>query len=248
MKKIFTLLTALCLPVLASAENALKLVTCSGEAGGQVTLDIDMTNDVDIIAFRATLILPEGFTLIEDEEEETVFLQTGRATNEDGYGNSQVNYISERIRGNEAAFAYVPLFQGKNLKGVISAGTGTVVTARLKIDEKMQPGSYEIRLEDIEMATAESVKDPENLNIWAENVVTSQTVGSALEVKAKGDLTAIGSIQAENEDATTAVYDLSGRCTETRSRMSDWASCSVFFCLFYKECREKSGQNETGYR
>jgi len=210
MKKIFTLLTALCLSVLASAENALKLVTCSAEAGGEAILSIDMTNEVDIIAFRATLVLPEGFTLIEDEEEEMVFLQTGRAANENGYDKSQVNYTQYRIRGNETVFAYVPLFQSQQAKGIISAGTGAVLTARLKIDEKMQPGSYEISLQDIEMATAESAKDPEALNIWAENAATIQTIGSVLEVKAKGDLTAISQVKAENNDAAS-VYDLTGR-------------------------------------
>ena len=224
MKKIFTLLTALCLPVLASAENALKLVTCSGEAGDQVTLDIDLTNDVYIMDFIGTLVLPEGVTVsLYDEEEEIAFLQVNRAEKWRVRGDEKwyMNYTDYAIQGNEVIFRYDPIFR-RSMNTAIAPGTGTVLKVLLKIDEKMAPGRYDIRLKGVSLQSVDQTKIPvyseadwRNTFISQEDCIAVQNVtgeqSAALEVKAKGDLTAIGSIQAENEDATTAVYDLSGR-------------------------------------
>ena len=146
-------MTALCLPMLAGAENDLKLVTSGGEAGSQVTLSIDLENDVDIIVFGATLVLPDGVSIVMfGEDNDIAFQQTGRAENKDAPGGIQSDYTQCAVSGRDVTLRYLP-FPLKLARGTIVSGRGTVLTAQLQIDKNLEPGKYDILLKDIYMQT-----------------------------------------------------------------------------------------------
>jgi hypothetical protein len=224
MKKILTLMLALCLPWgLASAENALKLVTCSAEAGGEVTLSIELDNDVYIMDFIGTLVLPEGMKVsLIDEEEDIAFLQVERAEKWRVRGDSKyyLDFTTYVIEGNKVIFRYDPIFR-RSLNTAIAPGTGPVLKVQLKLDEKLAPGKYDIVMKDIRLQSVEQTRMPvysdadlRDTFIPQEDCVAVQDVATeqsaVLEVKAKGDFTAISQVKAENNDAAP-VYDLTGR-------------------------------------
>ena len=185
---------------------------------------IDLTNDVYIMDFGGTLVLPEGVTVsLYDEEEEIAFLQVDRAEKWRVRGDEKwyQDYITYAIRGNEVRFVYDALLR-RSLNTAIAPGSGTVLKVLLKIDENMKSGKYDIVLKDIFLQSVDQIKmnvfteeDLRNTFISQEDCIAVQDVASeqsaVLEVKAKGDITAIESVQAESQDAATAIFDLSGR-------------------------------------
>ena len=206
MKKLAFLLTMAFLPMLASAQegvNEFRISDIKSVAGEQVVMPVELINEGTVIAFGSHIILPEGVSL------EDIKVLPDR-------WNSEHTMVAFR---DQTSFPYPEyrkyLFVAINMNNTPVIGNkGDVLQLILKVDKDMADGVYEIRLEEGELSVRNDKETDAHLEFNTESVAI-QTVGKALlEVKGRGDVTAIKNVPGEvREDGN--VYDLTGRRLKT---------------------------------
>ena len=207
MKKLAFLLTMAFLPMLASAQedvNEFRIADIKSVAGEQVVMPVELINEGAIIAIGSHIILPVGVSL------EEIKVLPDR-------WNSEHTMVSFK---DQTPFPYPEYrkykFVAINMGNVpVSGNKGEVLHLILNVDEGMAEGVYEIRLENGELSVRNDKEADAHLEFNTEHVAV-QTVGKAsLEVKGRGDATAISNVSGVVPQEAADIYDLTGRRLKT---------------------------------
>lgn len=155
MRRIFFLLLSLCLGATSALADENKYVyhdALTVDAGTEVTLSVKMKNDIPLSGYQYDLVLPEGISIVVDEDEfPAAFLSTARTT------PAKMNFFDSSIQAN-GSFRVLCY----SSKGYTFSGTdGEITLITIKIDENMISGTYEGRFEDIQLSYAGNSYDTE---------------------------------------------------------------------------------------
>lgn len=206
MKKLAFLLTMAFFPVLGGAQegvNEFRISDIKSVAGEQVVMPVELINEGTVFAFGGYLILPVGVSIADMKVLPDRW-------------DSEHTMVSFR---DQTPFPYPEyrkyLFVAYNMKNTpVSGNKGDVLQLILNVDKDMADGVYEIRLEEGELAVRSDKDTGAHLEFNSESVAI-QTVGKALlEVKGRGDATAIKNVRGEVREEGN-VYDLTGRRLKT---------------------------------
>ena len=226
---------------ISQMDNTIYIGNVEGRAGGQLTLSVKMKNTVPIQGFGFDLCLPEGVSLVKDEDGFfRVTLSTERTT------EKKTNYFDTAIMSDGTLRVLASSTGGYTIDG----NDGEIVQIVVAIDSDMEEGDYPIILKNIQLATADatgyetemvksvltiSEKDTDISGldnvIYIENV--EGTIGSklTLSVKMKNNVEVQGfgfdlylpdgvSV-AEDEDGFSLVYLSTERTTEKKTNYFD---------------------------
>ena len=104
-------------PVIPVGENVLQMADTTVMHGDIISLPVAMINEGTIMAFQTDIFLPEGFTIVTDEDDEYVITSSERLTSDhiimsDNANNGAVRVIcytpnSQAISGNEGDLFYI---------------------------------------------------------------------------------------------------------------------------------------------
>jgi len=104
-------------PVIPVGENVLQMADTTVMHGDIISLPVAMINEGTIMAFQTDVFLPEGFTIVTDEDDEYVITPSERLTSDhiimsDNANNGAVRVIcytpnSQAISGNEGDLFYI---------------------------------------------------------------------------------------------------------------------------------------------
>lgn len=154
MKRLLNIIAAVALCLIgalraaAAEENTLVLSDITAKAGEQVVLSIGMNNTASITNFQFDLYLPDGVTVAKDAfGDDAVALATVRT-------NLSRHAIATNPQSDGALRAVCNSMSNKLFTGT----TGEVVTATLRLSEDLAPGTYTIRLANMELSTPQMVK------------------------------------------------------------------------------------------
>ena len=207
MKKLAFLLTMAFLPMLASAQedvNEFRIADIKSVAGEQVVMPVELINEGTVFAFGGYLILPVGVSIADmkvlpdrwDSEHTMVSFK------------DQTPFPYPEYR----KYKFVAINMG-NVP--VSGNKGEVLHLILNVDKDMADGVYEIRLENGELSVRNDKEADAHLEFNTEHVAV-QTVGKAsLEVKGRGDATAISNVSGVVPQEAADIYDLAGRRLKT---------------------------------
>ena len=131
--------------------------------GGSASLPINITNgDVVLNGYQFDLVLPDGFSLVEDEEGEFKYTLSNRYSGKISIGISQVNSNTYRV----IAFSINSV--------EITGKEGIVITLNLKADNDVSVGNYEGKLSEINLSKADG------FGLYPEDVTFGITVKKAM--------------------------------------------------------------------
>ena len=188
----------------AFAKNTIYADDVNVTAGQTVVLDIKMKNDLTVAGLGFTLTLPEGLSLVVDEDDELV-------------------YSLNNNRAKSTKFSVFSAVKEKGVYGVrimptstsvIQETDGLILSLQLQVDANMTAGSYKVPLtgnsftvkeDDNSLRTEKLSNSSFSVNVTAEiqdvtadnylyaddvNVTVGQTV--TLDIKMKNELTVAG--------------------------------------------------------
>ncbi|MBR6189104.1 MAG: leucine-rich repeat protein [Prevotella sp.] len=124
----------------AELENTVYIAPASVTAGEELTLSVKMKNAVDAEGFQFTLTLPDGVSVVRDDEGfAEASLSTERTTKEG------TNTFATSLQPDGTLKV-----MGASTNGTaIKAGDGEVCTVRIKVDADMAEGDYALLLSDV---------------------------------------------------------------------------------------------------
>ena len=133
---------------ISTLDNTLYINNVESFAGKELTLSVRMKNTVQAEGFNFDLYLPEGVSILQDEEGyPEVSLSTERTT------TRKTNTFEAVIRADGS----LRVFAGSTNGSTISGNDGEVVIVKVKIDKNMEPGAYPIVLREVSIADANAV-------------------------------------------------------------------------------------------
>lgn len=146
MKRFFFLLLSLCLGATSALADDTKYVYVDAmtvNAGDEVTLSVKMKNDSQISGYQYDLVLPEGMSVVTDEDDfPMVFLSTARTT------PAKMNFFDQSLIS--PSHLRVLCYSSKGYS--FSGNDGEVTQITVKVDENMVSGTYDLRFEDIQLS------------------------------------------------------------------------------------------------
>lgn len=120
-------------------ENFLSMEDLSVRAGSKVELSVTMNNEMDITSLQFDLVLPEGITVVQDEDGyELINLNTERTT-----------VHKHTTEGEAQTDGSIRVICYSNSNAVFSGTEGEVMTITLNVSDEMQEGNYTIRMKDL---------------------------------------------------------------------------------------------------
>jgi hypothetical protein len=155
----------------AADENTLVISDFTAQAGTVVDLSVSMNNTAEIVSFQFELELPEGVSIVFDENE----------------GDYAINLSTSRttLKKHTLSYGYqedgcmkVVCFSSSN--EIFSGNTGEVITIQLSLSASMKEGTYSIRLKNMELAQNDMV------NHRPSDVSATLTVGEDTPVYDEG--------------------------------------------------------------
>lgn len=146
IRKFFSLLFVACLGTMSAAADDAKYVYVDAmtvNAGDEVTLSVKMQNDSPISGYQYDLVLPEGMSVVTDEDEfPMVFLSTARTT------PAKMNFFDQSLI--TPSHLRVLCYSSKGY--TFSGNDGEITLITIKVDENMASGTYDLRFEDIQLS------------------------------------------------------------------------------------------------
>lgn len=146
VRKFLSLLFVACLGTMSAVADDTKYVyadAMTANAGDEVTLSVKMKNDSPISGYQYDLVLPEGMSVVTDEEDfPMVFLSTARTT------PAKMNFFDQTLIS--PSHLRVLCYSSKGYS--FSGNDGEVTLITVKVDENMVSGTYDLRLEDIQLS------------------------------------------------------------------------------------------------
>lgn len=146
IRKFLSLLFVACLGTMSAVADDTKYVyadAMTANAGDEVTLSVKMKNDSPISGYQYDLVLPEGMSVVTDEEDfPLVYLSTARTT------PAKMNFFDQTLIS--SSHLRVLCYSSKGYS--FSGNDGEVTLITVKVDENMVSGTYDLRLEDIQLS------------------------------------------------------------------------------------------------
>ena len=142
---------------LASLTDAVYVQASSVPAGSQQTLSVRMKNSFDVQTIQFDLYLPEGVTIVGNDDDELMTASKARVKKYDFF-NSSIQ--------SDGALRLLAQATTNN----IAAGDGEIATVIVKADASMAQGSYQMVVKNILLV------DKDNSSQKIETVSTSLTI------------------------------------------------------------------------
>lgn len=146
IRKFLSLLFVACLGTMSAMADDTKYVYVDAltvNAGDEVTLSVKMKNDSQISGYQYDLVLPEGMSVVTDEDDfPMVFLSTARTT------PAKMNFFDQSLIS--PSHLRVLCYSSKGYS--FSGNDGEVTLITVKVDENMASGTYDLRFEDIQLS------------------------------------------------------------------------------------------------
>ena len=174
----------------SALDNTVYIVPMEAVAGQELTLSVKMKNSVEAEGFQFCLSLPEGFSVVRDNE-----------------GFAEATLSTERTtaaRTNTFATTIMPdgtlRVMGASTNGsAISAGDGEVCKIRVRVADSVAEGSYTLTLSDVAISDTSAKSHDVKL------VETTVTVNSTQGIE---------TLTQQQAAKAQPVYDLQGRRLE----------------------------------
>lgn len=146
IRKFLSLLFVACLGTMSAVADDTKYVyadAMTANAGDEVTLSVKMKNDSPISGYQYDLVLPEGMSVVTDEEDfPLVYLSTARTT------PAKMNFFDQTLIS--PSHLRVLCYSSKGYS--FSGNDGEITQVTIKVDENMVSGTYDLRFEDIQLS------------------------------------------------------------------------------------------------
>lgn len=146
IRKFLSLLFVACLGTMSAVADDTKYVyadAMTANAGDEVTLSVKMKNDSQISGYQYDLVLPEGMSVVTDEDDfPLVFLSTARTT------PAKMNFFDQSLI--IPSHLRVLCYSSKGYS--FSGNDGEITQVTIKVDENMVSGTYDLRFEDIQLS------------------------------------------------------------------------------------------------
>lgn len=157
VRKFLSLLFVACLGTMSAVADDTKYVyadAMTANAGDEVTLSVKMKNDSPISGYQYDLVLPEGMSVVTDEEDfPLVYLSTARTT------PAKMNFFDQSLIS--PSHLRVLCYSSKGYS--FSGNDGEVTLITVKVDENMASGTYDLRFEDIQLSYSSDSYDTDHL-------------------------------------------------------------------------------------
>lgn len=167
--------------ILDGTENLLMADDIEVCRGGCVNLPINLNNESGVSLFQFELSLPDGISVVTNEQGEAVVSLTQRAT-----GN-------QRIEGHILPNGNCQFLMYSMSSDVVTGNAGRIANIQLKIQKSINPGIYEVKLKNEEL---EVIKDGKSVPVTPSDIKSNLTVSRIL----LGDA---------NDDGKVSVRDIS---------------------------------------
>ena len=173
---------------IAELENTVYISPVTATAGEEAVLSVRMKNAVDAEGFQFTLTLPEGMSVVRDEEGfDEASLSTERTTKE-GTNTFATSILPDGT---------LKVMGASTNGSVIKAGDGEVCTVRIKVDAGLAEGDYALLLSDV------AISDTNAKSYDVEPLVATLTVHEASGISA--------ALNDKGEMINEKCFDLHGR-------------------------------------
>ena len=149
---------------LASLTDAVYVQASSVPAGSQQTLSVRMKNSFDVQTIQFDLYLPEGITIVSNDDDELMTASKARVKKYD-YFNSSIQ--------SDGALRLLAQATTNN----IAAGDGEIATVIVKADASMAQDSYQMVVKNILLV------DKDNSSKKIETVSTSLTIDAPADLR-----------------------------------------------------------------
>ena len=182
MKKNFTLLMAMLFAVASSAfaDDKLYFADFEIEPGEELEVEVLLDNpDAEYRDLQFDLYLPEGITVVQDEDEEFMVDKGDRCTKKHTIGFSYTD-------GHYVCMLY------STAKNPLSGNSGDILTITLKADDNVAPGAKTGSFRNVSLSKTDA---------------TGPTYDEfSFELKVKGEVDAIEDVDAEAAPANKKVF------------------------------------------
>lgn len=167
-------------------DNYISIEDIKMRPGEVKTIEVLMTNERDDIrGMQCDITLPHGISFLYDEDAEDYVSATARIPKKMALSSEKQNDNTLRVAGVCTGNTNI----GGNL--------GTIFTFKVKADETVKEGAYQILLSNVELSYGEAIKIAD--------------CSSALEIL--NGITGIAGVSFDKKEETV-VYDLNGQCVD----------------------------------
>lgn len=150
-------------------DNIIGAEDVTGFVGSKITLPIVMNNTETIIGMQFDLKLPEGVSVVTDEDDDYMFTLTDRAASSHSVSADKMSDGSYRV--------LVSSLQNSKFKG----NEGAIIETALAIANDMAAGEYPVEITNVEMTTSQ------NVAIRPDNFVSKLIIQDFMPGDANGD-------------------------------------------------------------
>ena len=182
MKKNFTLLMAMLFAVASSAfaDDKLYFADFEIEPGEELDVEVLLDNpDAEYRDLQFDLYLPEGITVVQDEDEEFMVDKGSRCTKKHTIGFSYTD-------GHYVCMLY------STAKNPLTGNSGDILTITLKADDNVEPGAKTGSFRNVSLSKTDA---------------TGPTYDEfSFEFKVKGEVDAIEDVDAEVAPANKKIF------------------------------------------
>lgn len=142
---------------LTTMEDAVYVKAASLPAGSQQTLSVCMKNSIEVQTIQFDLYLPDGLTLVANEDDELMTASKERIP--------KFNYFQSAMQADGAL-----RLLAQSTSNNIPVGDGEIATVTVRVDATMALGNYPVTVKDIILVSRE------NVDKKVESVSTTLTV------------------------------------------------------------------------
>ena len=222
-KTLLTLLTFITTLLTASAQgsdlstltDAIYVQPLSAPAGSQQTLSVCMKNSIEVQTIQFDLYLPDGLTVIANEDGELMTASKERI--------SRFNYFESSKQANGALRL---LAQATTTN--VPTGDGEIAKVKVGIDNTMSTGNYPIILKDIVLVSKDNVTKK------VEEVSTIITIDEPVDSRVV--------LNEESTTAPVAATNVDVRVIRTINA-NEWSTIVLPFAMTETQVKEAFGED-----
>jgi len=184
--------------------NYLYASNIEASAGSQVILPINLHNDTLMSGLQFDLHLPEGVTVVMEDEET---LEASLAKRASGF-----TWMGSQLKDSTYRFLIFP-----SSKDIIADTDGTILNITLNIADTVKAGVYNIYLVDVDLSTESEKTLSTKGNAWESTLTVTEYIGPTLD-----------------ENSTTAPEATSEEVTVTVKRTitaNQWSTICLPFAM-----------------
>jgi len=150
--------------------NYLYASNIEASAGSQVILPINLHNDTLMSGLQFDLHLPEGVTVVMEDEET---LEASLAKRASGF-----TWMGSQLKDSTYRFLIFP-----SSKDIIADTDGTILNITLNIADTVKAGVYNIYLVDVDLSTESEKTLSTKGNAWESTLTVTEYIGPTLDEK-----------------------------------------------------------------